>query len=224
MLKINQLTRHFPGTAAPQIDALSLTVCDGQSVSIQGASGCGKSTLLSLIAGFDRPDSGHITYNDTSLLFEHARDADRFRRTQLGVVFQSYNLLDCLSVWDNIAFPARLKGNLDHHYQRDIMRQLGITKLENSEIQHLSGGEQQRVAIARALNHRPSLVLADEPTGNLDEATSERVARALIDTCKRTHTTLILVTHANEVAARTDISYRLHNGQLNTIVAGTVDD
>ncbi|GGW86780.1 ABC transporter ATP-binding protein [Alteromonas halophila] len=216
MLKIAHLSKHFPGTAAPQLDGLSLTVPAGQSVSIQGASGCGKSTLLSLIAGFELPDSGDITFNDTSLIFTHTRDADAFRRQQLGVVFQSFNLLDCLSVWDNIAFPARLKGNPDDTYQRDIMHQLDIAHLETAMIGSLSGGEQQRVAIARALAHRPALLLADEPTGNLDEATSERVTTALIDTCRHTGTTLMLVTHASEVADCTDVSYRLHNGQLQS--------
>ncbi len=216
MLTIEQLTKQFSGTTSPQIDRLGLSVASGKSVSIQGASGCGKSTLLSLIAGFERPDSGSIHFNERSLNFRRARDADRFRRTQLGVIFQSYNLLDCLTVWDNIAFPARLKGNADRTYQRDMMDKLGIRELQNAHIQQLSGGEQQRVAIARALCHRPALVLADEPTGNLDEQTSDEVTAALINTCRQTGTTLLLVTHASEVARQTDEAYRLHNGRLES--------
>ncbi|MEW9798950.1 ABC transporter ATP-binding protein [Alteromonas sp. CYL-A6] len=221
MIVIQNLRKHYPGTATPQLDGASLSVKPGESISIRGASGCGKSTLLSLLAGFDSPDAGSIQINNVRLPFVSASQADSFRREHLGFVYQNFNLLDCLSVFDNIAFTARLKGNLDTQYQQQLMQALGIEKLAAQPIAHLSGGEQQRVAIARALNHRPSLLLADEPTGNLDEKTSMKVARLLFDLCKQTGTTVIVVTHASEVAEMANKPYLLHEGKVLPQTTGT---
>ncbi len=214
MLKIRHLSKQFGDSNKPVIDDLNLSLDTGQSVSIRGASGSGKSTLLSLIAGFDEPDSGSITVDNITLPFKGEKQADRFRREHLGVVFQSFNLLGCLSVEDNIAFTARLKGNVDPDYQQNIMQRLGISALAGQSAALLSGGEQQRVAIARALVHKPSLILADEPTGNLDEDNSEKVSSALYALCRELNTTLVVVTHSNEVAALAQRQCWLRHGKL----------
>ncbi len=214
MLKIHHLSKQFGDSNKPVIDDLNLSLDTGQSVSIRGASGSGKSTLLSLIAGFDEPDSGSITVHNVTLPFKGEKQADRFRREHLGVVFQSFNLLSCLSVEDNIAFTARLKGNVDPDYQQHIMHRLGISALAGKSAALLSGGEQQRVAIARALVHKPSLILADEPTGNLDEDNSEKVSSALYALCRELNTTLVAVTHSNEVAALAQRQCWLRHGKL----------
>ena len=214
MWKIRHLSKQFGDGNKPVIDDLNLSLDTGQSVSIRGASGSGKSTLLSLIAGFDEPDSGSITVHNVILPFKGEKQADRFRREHLGVVFQSFNLLSCLSVEDNIAFTARLKGNVDRDYQQHIMQRLGISALAGQSAALLSGGEQQRVAIARALVHKPSLILADEPTGNLDEDNSEKVSSALYALCRELNTTLVVVTHSNEVAALAQRQCWLRHGKL----------
>lgn len=212
MLVLKQLTKTFPKQTTPIINNLSVIVNQGDSVSIRGASGCGKSTLLSLIAGFDTPTSGDISIGGNALLA--MKNADEFRRHHLGVVFQSYNLFDCFSVWDNVAFTSRLKGNVDKVFQTALMDMLGILPLADAPLSQLSGGEQQRAAIARALVHKPSLILADEPTGNLDEDTSELVANTLFDVCKQLNTTLVVVTHSEDVAQKANTPYWLHKGQL----------
>ena len=221
MLTIKELKKSFSKAEAPLINNLNLTVNPGESVSIQGASGCGKSTLLSLIAGVESADSGDITVNGLAITsagnYDNntlARDIDKFRKQHLGIVFQSFNLFDCFNVWDNIAFTARLKGNFDKSYQLALMEKLGILPLAQKPLSQLSGGEQQRCAIARALVHRPALILADEPTGNLDETTSETVSDLLFETCKQANTSLVLVTHSQDVAITADSVLRLHKGVL----------
>ena len=224
MLTIKDLKKSFSKTGAPLINNLNLTVKTGESVSIQGASGCGKSTLLSLIAGFETPDGGDISVNGLSIAGNSkldntfkAKDIDNFRKQHLGIVFQSFNLFDCFNAWDNIAFTARLKGNVDNDYQLALMEQLGILPLAQKPLSQLSGGEQQRCAIARALVHRPSLILADEPTGNLDETTSETVSDLLFKTCKEANTSLVVVTHSQDVAVKADAALRLHKGVLESV-------
>lgn len=214
MLKLVNLQKSFGDIQI--LRDLSLELEAGCSASIRGASGSGKSTLLSLIAGFELPDNGTIHIDDVTLPFATDKAADAFRRTHLGVVFQSFNLLDCLSVRDNIAFTARLKGNQDSDYQRMLMDSMAIGHLADKLPQQLSGGEQQRVAIARALAHKPSLVLADEPTGNLDEDTSEQVADTLYAQCRALNTTLIVVTHSHDVAEKAQRPLWLTHGQLNS--------
>jgi putative ABC transport system ATP-binding protein len=221
MLTIKELKKSFSRAGAPLINNLNLTVNPGESVSIQGASGCGKSTLLSLIAGFESPDSGDIAVNGLAIASAgnhgdktQTRDIDKFRKQHLGIVFQSFNLFDCFNAWDNIAFTARLKGNFDKGYQLALMEQLGILPLAQKPLSQLSGGEQQRCAIARALVHHPALILADEPTGNLDETTSETVSDLLFETCREANTSLVVVTHSQDVAIKADSVLRLHKGIL----------
>ena len=231
MLKIVNISKSFEdGTAQQKIlDRLSFVIEAGKSVSIRGASGSGKSTLLHLLAALDKPDEGQILLggvlssdttnnitNDITALSES--QADNYRMSTIGIVFQRYNLIDVVSVLDNIYLPARLnaiKGRpVDVGYIDTIIEALGVSKHINKLPNQLSGGEQQRVAIARALAHKPKLLLADEPTGNLDNKNSDIVSRLLIDTCAQLKTTLVLVTHSERVAKLTDQQVFLSEGRL----------
>lgn len=231
MLKIVNISKSFEdGTAQQKIlDRLSFTIEAGKSVSIRGASGSGKSTLLHLLAALDKPDEGQILLggalssdttnnitNDITALSES--QADNYRMSTIGIVFQRYNLIDVVSVLDNIYLPARLNAingrPVDVGYIDTIIEALGVSKHINKLPNQLSGGEQQRVAIARALAHKPKLLLADEPTGNLDNKNSDIVSRLLIDTCAQLKTTLVLVTHSERVAKLTDQQVFLSEGRL----------
>ena len=231
MLKIVNISKSFEdGTAQQKIlDRLSFVIKAGKSVSIRGASGSGKSTLLHLLAALDKPDEGQILLggllrsdttnnitNDITALSES--QADNYRMSTIGIVFQRYNLIDVVSVLDNIYLPARLNAingrPVDVGYIDTIIEALGVSKHINKLPNQLSGGEQQRVAIARALAHKPKLLLADEPTGNLDNKNSDIVSRLLIDTCAQLKTTLVLVTHSERVAKLTDQQVFLSEGRL----------
>ena len=235
MLKIVNISKSFEdGTAQQKIlDQLSFVIAAGKSVSIRGASGSGKSTLLHLLAALDKPDEGQILLggvlrsdttnnitnditNDITALSES--QADNYRMSTIGIVFQRYNLIDVVSVLDNIYLPARLNAingrPVDVGYIDTIIEALGVSKHINKLPNQLSGGEQQRVAIARALAHKPKLLLADEPTGNLDNKNSDIVSRLLIDTCAQLKTTLVLVTHSERVAKLTDQQVFLSEGRL----------
>jgi len=231
MLKIVNISKSFEDGAAQQkiLDRLSFAIEAGKSVSIRGASGSGKSTLLHLLAALDKPDEGQILLggvlssdttnnitNDITALSES--QADNYRMSTIGIVFQRYNLIDVVSVLDNIYLPARLNAingrPVDIGYIDTIIEALGVSKHINKLPNQLSGGEQQRVAIARALAHKPKLLLADEPTGNLDNKNSDIVSRLLIDTCAQLKTTLVLVTHSERVAKLTDQQVFLSEGRL----------
>ncbi|MBT1450215.1 ABC transporter ATP-binding protein [Glaciecola sp. XM2] len=207
MLRLKDICKRYKdgNSSFLVLDGASLDLENGGSISIQGPSGCGKSTLLHLIGALDKPDSGTIAFtpaNNATLDIHNFTEhqADDFRRKNLGVVFQRFNLIDCISVQENIRLPGRLNDNLDEHYIASLCGTLGISRLLNKFPTQLSGGEQQRVAIARALAHKPDLVLADEPTGNLDEENSNIVSKLLFDTCQKLNTTLIVVTHSEAVA------------------------
>ena len=214
MISVSELAKIYPDAGSPIIDQLSLNVIAGQSVSIQGASGCGKSTLLALLAGFEQSSGGTIVIAGHALERLSQEAADSFRMHHLGVIFQQFNLLDCFNVWDNVAFTARLKGNYNASRQQTLLNNLGLAKRHKAPVSMLSGGEQQRVAIARALNHLPDVVLADEPTGNLDEQTSDVVSQLLFNYCQEQGAALVVVTHSSEVARRAQTQYRLHQGRL----------
>lgn len=214
MIAVSDLLKHYPDSSSPIIDQLSLNVIAGQSVSIQGASGCGKSTLLALLAGFEQSSGGTIVIAGHALERLSQEAADAFRMHHLGVIFQQFNLLDCFNVWDNVAFTARLKGNYNASRQQTLLNNLGLADRHKAPVSMLSGGEQQRVAIARALNHLPDVVLADEPTGNLDEQTSDIVSQLLFNYCQEQGAALVVVTHSSDVARRAQTQYRLHQGRL----------
>jgi putative ABC transport system ATP-binding protein len=185
------------------------------SVAISGDSGSGKSTLLNILAALDNADKGVVKVAGLTLNNMSERQADKFRKKHLGIVFQQFNLIDCLSVWDNITFPARLNGLPIGTYHNDLLEQLGLSSHKNKLPMNLSGGEQQRVAIARALSHQPSLVLADEPTGNLDDTNSQLVSELLFGLCKQMGLTLVVVTHSPKVAAFADTRLLLQQGRLH---------
>jgi len=203
------------------LDKLDFHLKAKQSVAISGDSGSGKSTLLNILAALDNADKGVVKVAGLTLNSMSEAQADQFRKKHLGIVFQQFNLIDCLSVWDNITFPARLNSLPIGKYHHDLLEQLGLSSHKHKLPVNLSGGEQQRVAIARALSHQPSLVLADEPTGNLDDNNSQGVSELLFGLCKKLGITLVVVTHSPKVAAFADTRLSLQRGQLHAVSTQT---
>jgi len=216
MLKVTKLSKSYPlpsGTLAV-LREVDLQVAAGESVALTGESGSGKSTLLHLIAGLDAADGGSIRLEDTEVT--KLSDAGRasLRRDRIGLVFQQYNLIPSLSVADNLAFQARIAGRHDAAWSRELVERLGLGTLLTRYPEQLSGGQQQRVAIGRALATKPSLLLADEPTGNLDEATAEDVLALTRDLVTRTGCGFLMVTHSLHLAATLDRHLTLHAGRI----------
>jgi putative ABC transport system ATP-binding protein len=214
VLSVRNLTKTYR-SAGEQISVLrgvSLDVAAGERVALSGESGSGKSTLLHLIAGLDAADDGEIRL-DTEVVTGRS-DAERaaLRRDRLGLVFQQFNLIPSLSVADNLAFQSRLAGRLDTAWQMELVERLGLGALLKRYPEQLSGGQQQRVAIGRALAVKPLLLLADEPTGNLDEATADGVLALTNDLVKRTGCGFLMVTHSARLAATLDRRVTLHAG------------
>ena len=197
------------------LDGINLTVNDGEFVAIVGSSGSGKSTLLHMLGGLDRPTSGSVIVDgqDLSALKEEALTI--FRRRKIGFVFQSYNLVPVLSAWENIVLPVELDGGkLDKAYLDQIVRTLGLENKLSNLPNTLSGGQQQRVAIARALAAKPAIILADEPTGNLDSRTSQDVMGLLKITSERFSQTIVMITHNEELAQMADRTVRIEDGRI----------
>ena len=219
MIKVSGLVKQITDGHSHKsiLDRLDLHLEAKHSVAISGDSGSGKSTLLNILAALDNADKGVVKVAGLTLNNMNEVQADQFRKKHLGIVFQQFNLIDCLSVWDNITFPARLNGLPISRYHNDLLEQLGLSAHKHKLPVNLSGGEQQRVAIARALSHQPSLVLADEPTGNLDDNNSQRVSELLFGLCKQLGLTLMVVTHSPKVAAFADTRLLLKHGQLHNI-------
>jgi putative ABC transport system ATP-binding protein len=183
-------------------------------LALTGESGSGKSTLLHLIGGLDRPDSGSIRLGDTEVTALDDRGRAKLRRDAVSVVFQQFNLVPSLDAGANIAFQARLKGNRDPAWERELAERLGLAPHLHKYPEELSGGQQQRVAIARTLAARPTLVLADEPTGNLDEASSGAVLDLMLQLVAETGAALLTVTHSEQVAERMDARVHLRRGRV----------
>lgn len=203
------------GEVVRVLDRLSLSVKAGGSVAVVGPSGCGKSTLLGLLGALDVPSSGRVLIGgqEVSALPEDIRAA--FRRINLGFVFQADNLQPFLTVLENVVLQSVLSGQSDGGASaEELLADLGLGQLLHRLPDQLSGGQRQRVAVARALVHRPSVVLADEPTGALDAATSERVINLLLEARERLGFTLVLVTHDPVVARRMDGTVRMHDGRI----------
>ncbi len=228
MLTLKNLQKSYTDAGEKHIilNNINLTINAGDSISIQGASGSGKSTLLHLLAALDKPDSGKILlnnslgkpqigYQDITQFTE--RQADQYRQFQVGLIFQKFNLIDCITVMENIMLPAKITGKVEHEYIQELLNALGIKSHINKLPNQLSGGEQQRVAIARGLSHQPPLLLADEPTGNLDSKNSDLVSQLLVDTCKQLNTALVMVTHSRKVAMLTQQQWYLDDGSLTQI-------
>jgi putative ABC transport system ATP-binding protein len=192
----------------------SLEVGEGEFVAIRGRSGSGKSTVLNLVAGIDQPSSGEIYFGDTALSRLGQRERTLLRRDQMGFVFQFFNLIPTLRVLENVLLPAELSGRDGARRASELLERVGLADRSSSFPDRLSGGEQQRVAIARALVCDPRLVLADEPTGNLDDATGATVMGLLDALTRRSGKTLLLATHSREVAALADRVLTIEGGRL----------
>ncbi len=220
MLKIDNLVRSFNsgGTEVNAVNNISFEVPSNAFVSIIGKSGSGKSTLLSLLGALDKPTSGSIIVDDTDIAKLHDHALIKYRCNTIGFVFQSYNLIPNLSALENVMLPMEF-ANQAKSYRRDravkILNEVGISQdKHNRKPGKLSGGEQQRVAIARALSNKPKLILADEPTGNLDSENGKMIFNLLHKLSKSEKTTIIVVTHDLTIAGKTDNSFKLSDGKL----------
>ena len=217
ILKVENLKRVY-GTGASKVVALdnvSFTVEKGEFVSIVGASGSGKSTLLHLIGGVDRPTSGKVFINDEDIYKLNNDDLAIFRRRQIGLIYQFYNLIPILNVIENISLPLELDGRKpDKNDLNEMLELLGLENRKSHLPSQLSGGEQQRVSIGRALITRPSLILADETTGNLDSKASEEIVNLLKKTNKKYNQTIIMITHNLEIAKMTDRIITIEDGRI----------
>ena len=216
MLNVVNLTKSYRTPQGPLavLRGVDLSVAAGESVALTGESGSGKSTLLHLCAGLDQADSGEIRLGDDVItgLPDAARAA--LRRDWLGLVFQQFNLIPSLSVADNLAFQARIAGRMDRPWLEELIVRLGLKALLDRYPEQLSGGQQQRVAIGRALAVKPLFVLADEPTGNLDEATADEVVELARDLIRRTGCGFLMVTHSLRLAEKLDRRVHLHSGRI----------
>jgi putative ABC transport system ATP-binding protein len=196
-------------------DHMDFTVEKGEFVAVVGQSGAGKSTFMHIIGGLERPDSGEVLIDGTSLYRLPDKELAVFRRRQIGFVFQAFHLVPVLTVWENIILPLGLDGReADTAYVEDMMETLGIIDKRGRFPQALSGGQQQRVAIARAMAARPAILLADEPTGNLDSRTSGEVLDLLGRSTEKYQQTLLVITHNEMIAAAADRAIRIEDGRI----------
>ena len=196
---------------------LSWCLGPGESVALMGESGAGKTTLMNVIAGLDTVDEGEVWVDGVHIAELGHSELTAFRRDHIGLIFQRFHLVPSLSAWDNAALQARLAGVFDNRFASNLFETLGIDHLAHRRPSQLSGGQQQRVAIARALMHRPKLVLADEPTGNLDEATSNAVIDLLVTAASDVGATLVVVTHSSAIANHLSHVMRLGSGALTPV-------
>lgn len=198
------------------LDGVSIEVEDGKFVAVVGSSGSGKSTLLNMLGGLDRPDDGKVFVDDNDIFSMNDEELTIFRRRKIGFVFQNYNLVPILNVYENIVLPIELDGaKVDEKYVEKIVEVLGLSKKLMAMPNQLSGGQQQRVAIARALAAKPAIILADEPTGNLDSKTSLDVISLLKLTSKEFSQTVVMITHNEEIAAMADEIIRIEDGKVS---------
>ncbi len=202
-------------TQVHALDGVNLEIEAGKFVAIIGTSGSGKSTLLNLLGGLDTPTSGTVTIGNTELSGLKEEQLTVFRRRRIGFIFQNYNLIPTLNVWENIVFPVAMDGQKpDKKFIEEIVGLLGLEQKIYSLPNSLSGGQQQRVAIARALASKPDIVLADEPTGNLDSRTSDHVVQLLRMTSRKFRQTIIMITHNPEIAQLADQTIRIEDGRI----------
>lgn len=221
-LETLDIHKSFPnGTDVVEVlKGVTFRLRKGETVAIQGASGSGKTTFLNIISGLESMDSGELHWSGTRINGQSGSALAVLRAEQIGMVFQAYYLLPELNVLDNVILATRLRGKPtpdDRDRARQLLIRVGLEDRLHFSVEKLSGGERQRVAIARALLNRPHLILADEPTGNLDEETGDSVIELLLDVAREEGTSLILVTHNSVHARKTDRRYRLHFGKLETI-------
>ena len=218
MLEVRDITKIYnPGTLTEQrlFEHFSLTVEEGQFVAIVGTSGSGKSTLLHILGGLDRPTGGSVLVDGKDIFSLKDEELTIFRRRKIGFVFQAYNLVPVLSAYENIILPIQLDGGrVDKDYVGRVIEALGLEQRLNSLPSQLSGGQQQRVAIARALAAKPAIILADEPTGNLDSKTSQDVLSLMKITSQKFAQTMVMITHNEEIAQTADRIVRIEDGRI----------
>ena len=217
ILETRDLKKYYGAgdTQVKALDGVNLSVEQGEFVAIVGTSGSGKSTLLHMLGGLDRPTSGTVTVDGKDIFALKDEALTIFRRRKVGFVFQSYNLVPVLSVWENIVLPIQLDGaRVDEAYVQEVVAALGLEKKLRSLPGQLSGGQQQRVAIARALATKPAILLADEPTGNLDSRTSQDVLGLMKVTGQKFAQTMVMITHNEEIAQMADRIVRIEDGRI----------
>lgn len=219
IVRINQVSKTYTQAGRQHIilDNVDLDIETGEFFVILGKSGSGKSTLLNLVSMIDKVDSGHIFINNTDVTRLSEREQTLFRRDAIGIVFQFFNLIPTLTVLENVTLPQELSGRPVREIEpraRHLLERVGLADRASAFPDRLSGGEQQRVAIARALVHEPAIVLADEPTGNLDEETGQRILALLLELTRQAGKTLIMATHNPEIVPLADRVGRIHDGQL----------
>ena len=219
ILKIENLSKTY-GKNEAKVDALkniNLSINKGEFVAIVGPSGSGKSTLLHLIGGVDKPSEGRVYINDVDIYNLKEKDLSIFRRRNVGLIYQFYNLIPVLSVKENILLPAELDNRkIDKEYLDDLLKTLGLKERENHLPNELSGGQQQRTSIGRALVNRPAIVLADEPTGNLDSKNSKEVIELLKLSVKKYKQTLVMITHDPNIALQADRVITIEDGIIKS--------
>ena len=217
ILQTKDLTKYY-GTeplVVKAVDGITLGIEQGSFTAVGGTSGSGKSTLLHMLGGLDTPTGGSIVVDGQELSGMGRNELTIFRRRKIGFVFQNYNLIPNLTIYDNIVLPVELDGrSADAQYLEDIVKALGLEGLLGRKPGKLSGGQQQRAAIARALVSKPAIILADEPTGNLDSRTSQEVMGLLCATGKKFHQTIVMITHNDEIAQIADRTVRIEDGRI----------
>ena len=219
ILQTKDLKKYYGSgdTQVKALDGVDLSIEQGEFAAIVGTSGSGKSTLLHMLGGLDRPTSGTVTVDGKDIFALKDEALTIFRRRKIGFVFQSYNLVPVLSVWENIVLPVELDGRkVDQAYVEEVIATLGLDKKLQNLPGQLSGGQQQRVAIARALATKPAILLADEPTGNLDSRTSQDVLSLMKVTGQKFAQTMVMITHNEEIAQMADRIVRIEDGRIVT--------
>ena len=219
VLETKDLKKYYGSgdTQVKALDGVDLTVENGEFVAIVGTSGSGKSTLLHMLGGLDRPTGGSVLVEGRDIFALKDEELTIFRRRKIGFVFQSYNLVPVLSVYDNIVLPIQLDGGrVDEAYVKQVIEALGLEQMLDRLPNQLSGGQQQRVAIARALATKPAILLADEPTGNLDSRTSQDVLSLMKTTGQKFAQTMVMITHNEEIAQLADRIVRIEDGRIVT--------
>lgn len=217
VIKTTELKKYYSkgSNTVKALDGVSLSVEQGQFIAIVGTSGSGKSTLLNMIGGLDSPTSGSIKINEKEIQQMNSEELTIFRRRNVGFIFQNYNLVPVLNVYDNISLPARLDGNKpDIKFIHELLEFMNMEPYIEAMPTELSGGQQQRVAIARALASKPAIILADEPTGNLDSKSSSDVLGLLKMTSEKYHQTLVMITHNEQIAQMADRIIRIEDGRI----------
>lgn len=227
ILSVKNLKKYYTmgENTVKALDGIDLEIQKGEFLAIVGTSGSGKSTLLNMLGGLDRPTSGSVRVDKFELGKLSDEDLTVFRRQRIGFIFQNYNLVPILNVYENIVMPIQLDGKKpDGRFIQEVVELLGLEKKLDNMPNTLSGGQQQRVSIARALASKPAIILADEPTGNLDHRTSDEVIELLRVTSRKFHQTIVMITHNPEIASQADRCIRIEDGKVANVQKGGAEE